>query len=421
LQEELQRMITAKKQGPYAGAIEKVGRLYLSGALPERFYGKKISADALRDYDSFLSIPFTHKREIRDTACFDRTTCPKKDVFGIFSSSGTTGDKTYYVYSARDKEIHELFVKTIFSGLGIHSDDLGGVLAPIDTGVMAHTMMWEFTTVGAGYVNCPQPSPDNIAALISTLPVTVIAGRPNTVTAVAYNGELSDIAKNSGVRKLLLGGGFLSDERRKLLERVWGAECYNLFGMSEMFGPMAGECPMKDGLHFLDEYLMIEIVDPLSGRPVPEGSAGVAVYTTLWDKGFPLVRYWTDDIMRIDRAPCRCGSKLPRLRYLGRLADSMRFDGSGSPGDATGRYVFPEALENCLFGHGLIWDYKAAKISPSMVEVTVEMPPNAEITPALSRAAGDVFGVSTVIKPVPIGAMHFGAHEKRFCGAEGAV
>ena len=115
---------------------------------------------------------FTYKDDIRSTEVYDRTPSSEGEVYGIFSSSGTTGKKTYYVYSKEDKLVHERFVRTFFSGVGIDEKDLGAVCAPIDTGVMAHTMMWQFTTMGAGYVTCVEPSPENIIDLITSVPVT---------------------------------------------------------------------------------------------------------------------------------------------------------------------------------------------------------------------------------------------------------
>ena len=102
------------------------------------------------------------KKSIRDTAIFERTNTSKSDVYGIFSSSGTTGDKTFYVYNKNDKKVHEEFVRTFFDEMKISNDDIGGVMAPVGTGVMAHTMLWEFSAVGAGYINCPEPSPKNM-------------------------------------------------------------------------------------------------------------------------------------------------------------------------------------------------------------------------------------------------------------------
>ncbi|URW87699.1 hypothetical protein M5E86_11000 [Blautia wexlerae] len=132
-----------------------------------------------------------------------------------FQASGTTGQKTFYIYNKEDKKVHEKFVRSFYEELDVEASDIGGIMAPVDTGVMAHTMMWQFTTMGAGYVNCPIPSPENIVDTISKVPVTIVATRPSIATNIVYNPVIKKIAHESKVNKLLMGGGFLSSERRK--------------------------------------------------------------------------------------------------------------------------------------------------------------------------------------------------------------
>lgn len=385
--------------------MAQLRELYRQGLYRPEFYSRRIRGEeCFADYGAFTQIPFMYKREIRDTTAYERTTAKKDEVYGIFSSSGTTGDKTYYVYSKKDKQVHEEFVRTFYTELGIRPDDLGGVFAPVDTGVMAHTMMWQYTTMGAGYVNCPEPSPENMVDVVSTLPVTVIATRPNVVCTIAANPEFVEKAQKSAVKKMLMGGGFLSSERRKLIERIWGADCYNMFGMSEMFGPMAGECRQKDGQHYLDHYLMIEIIDPRTKAPAKEGEIGIAVYTTLWDKGFPLLRYWTDDLMVIDRTPCKCGSRHPRLRYKGRMADCMQIDGE---------YVFPEELENCLMKHGFYFDYEARQ-EQGGIRVRIEKEPGQEVPPQMQQEIKDIFKSDATIEFVAPRQLGYRGHGPRF-------
>jgi len=337
----------------YEYEIRTLQSLYEEGVFKSSFYKKKLySKEVFLSYDQFLEISFTYKEELRKISAFERTTTPMQDVFGIFSSTGTTGEKTFYVYSKKDKLVHKEFVQELLGAIGLTANDLGGVMAPLDTGVMAHAMMWQFSAIGAGFVNCPIPSPENMIELVKKVPVTVISTRPDIVTSVVYQPEFAKAAKESSVKKLVLGGDFLTEERRTLLEQTWDAECYNMFGMSEMFGPMAGECKKKNGLHYINKYLMIEILDPKTKQPVREGQIGVAVYTTLWDKGFPLLRYWTDDLMRLETAPCGCGSKNPRLFYIGRLSDHIRVNGAS---------VFPSDVESILFAEGLIGEYKVVQ------------------------------------------------------------
>ena len=236
-------------------------------------------------------------------------------------------------------------------------------MAPIDSGVMAHTMVWEFLTMGAGFINCPEPTPKAMFDIIHSVPVTAIATRPDVVMGPLYDSELRSLFAESSVKKLLLGGGFLTNERRNVLEQLWGADCYALFGMSELFGPMASECLKKDGFHYKESELIVEIINPSTMEPVEEGDKGIAVYTTLWEKGFPLLRYWTDDVFSLDRSTCECRLGLPRLRYWGRLADCCAVSDSDvsrfNPSiHRLEDVVFAPALETGLFGNGLFGEYE---------------------------------------------------------------
>ena len=389
----------------YEYELNKLLTLYRNGLFSKKYYKDRIKGEnSFYSYDEFCKIPLMDKQSIRETAVFERTNTSKSDVYGIFSSSGTTGDKTFYVYNKNDKKVHEEFVRTFFDEMDISSDDIGGVMAPVGTGVMAHTMLWEFSTVGAGYVNCPEPSPINMIEIIEKIPVTVIATRPNIASSIAYNPELCSIAQGSSVKKLAVGGGFLSNARRKMIEVAWGAECFNCFGMSEMFGPMAAECREKNGLHYLDKYLMIELLDPISKMPVPEGQPGIAVYTSLWEKGFPLLRYWTDDLMIVDRSKCKCGSSNPRIRYLGRMADCIILDGT---------YIFPEQVENILFDNGFIGEYKVIQ-DYDQITVFTETLEKKDII-IIQALLEELFLHRKVnISLVPIGKLNYKGLGKRF-------
>ena len=389
----------------FESELKKLSELYEKGLFSKKYYSDRIDGNhSFSSYDEFCKIPIMYKQSIRDTSIFDRTNTSSDEIYGVFSSSGTTGAKTFYIYNNNDKKVHEEFVKTFFDELGITAEDIGGVMAPVGTGVMAHTMMWQFNAVGAGYVNCPEPSPENVIDIIENVPVSVIATRPNIVSTIAYFPDLTKKAQKSSVKKLALGGGFLSKERRKLLERTWDAQCYNCFGMSEMFGPMAAECKKKNGLHYLNQYLMIELLDPITKEPVPEGMPGIAVYTTLWEKGFPLLRYWTDDLMILDKTTCDCGSEYPRLFYLGRLADCFK---SGSS------YIFPEQVEDILFRNDFIGEYKVISENGSYTVIT-ETDPGQDTSKVLNELR-QLFECDTVeINMVPHGSLNYKGFGNRF-------
>ncbi|MCH5161953.1 MAG: phenylacetate--CoA ligase family protein [Clostridiales bacterium] len=389
----------------YERELKKLKALCEGGLYKSPFYARQVrDAAAFDSYESFCKIPFMYKDDIRSCNAYDRTSAEKGEVFGIFSSSGTTGEKTFYVYNKTDKKVHEAFVKDFFTEFGVDSGDLGGVFAPVDTGVMAHSMMWQFTVMGAGYVTCVQPSPENMIDFVTKLPVSVVATRPSVVCSIVGNPEFEEKAQKSHVRLMLLGGGFLTEGRRKVIEKAWGATCYGLLGMSEIFGPIAAECKHKDGLHYPSKYLLVEVVDPVTHLPVSAGEAGVAVYTTLWNKGFPILRYWTDDIVRLDNRPCACGRKLPRIRYLGRLADCFTVDG---------KYVFPAMLEECLFKYGFTGEYRARR-EGDKITVILEKISGYEVSSEMKSEIDGIFMRDVEIEFRPSEEMRYDGHAVRF-------
>ena len=210
-------------------------------------------------------------------------------------------------------------------------------------------------------------------------------------------------AYNSNVDKLLMGGGFLSEQRRKLLEKTWNANCYNMLGMSEMFGPLAGECKQKNGMHFLNKYIMIEIINPETLEPVKNDEVGVAVYTTLWEKGFPLLRYWTEDVLKITYEKCKCGSENPRVFYQGRLSEYIKI------GE---KYIFPENLENILFENGYIRDYCLIKNS-NEIKIKIESDKK-NLNENLVNEINNLFEKKIKIEIVPIKSLKYKGIGKRF-------
>lgn len=389
----------------YIIELERLRELYDEGLYSAAFYASKVSRVQLSSYETFQTIPFTHKSELRNTTVEDRTATAPGDVYGVFSSSGTTGDKTFYIYNKIDKRVHEDCVRTYLGELGVCTTDLGAVMAPVDTGVMAHTMMWEFTTMGAGYVNCPVPTSENILNVVSSLPVTVIATRPSIASSIASDSHARAVARASKVRMLAVGGGFLSNARRQLIEDAWDAPCYNMFGMSEVFGPMAAECLQKSRFHYRKDYLMIEVIDPVTLCPVPHGELGVAVYTTLWSKGFPLLRYWTNDMLRLVDEPCRCGSDLPRFEFCGRLDDCYTIKG---------RYVFPQDVEEILIPAGC-WGAYQVERNPQGIKIVEE----GELSDkdGVRRRLEELFETPVDIQTVPVGTLAYDGHARRFSDA----
>lgn len=323
------------------------------GCFDVPFYQKRLQKSGIRlsgitSLEQFLKVPFTLKDDLRTTSPYSRTNVSHEEIFGIFSSNGTTGKKTFYVYNYADRETQAKFVRTYYSAIGMKAGGLGAVLAPVGTPVMGHCMMWQFQAMRMGMTLCPEPSPENILELLENLPITDVATLPQVASFLAARPEWRDTARRSTVERLILGGDFLSSARRRLLEDTWDAKAYNSFGMSEAFGPIGNECTEQNGFHYIDDDLYLEIISPDTGLPVDTGEIGIGVYTTLWHKGFPLLRYWSNDLMRIHPEPCKCGSPLPRFDYCGRRNDCVRLkDGSWATPREVEEITLPGGLLHC--------------------------------------------------------------------------
>ncbi len=291
--------------------------------------------------EEFLRIPFSYKSDIRSND-LERRSNNLSSVFGIFGSSGTTGSKTFYKFSMNDRETFDRIASKIMRRAGAKEGDLGIICAPVLDGVMAHTMMWEYTAIGGGYVNCPIPSPDNVLSVVNNVHPTVVSGLPS---ALDFGLDPAfDIPKDNSIRLFLSGGNFFSNAKRRVIEEKWGLSWFDFLGVSEIFGPIMGECKEKHGLHYDDELFLVEIIDPETMMPIEEGNKiGMLVITPLWNKGSPLVRYWTDDFAYIIDEPCGCGEEGDRIYVLGRKNDYLHING---------KYVFPRDLEQVMFSNG---------------------------------------------------------------------
>jgi phenylacetate-CoA ligase len=135
-----------------------------------------------------------------------------------------------------------------------------------------------------------------------------------------------------------------TEEMRRRIESLWDIEAYDVYGMSELYGPgAAGECHVHDGLHVWEDHYLVEIVDPKTGEPVEPEERGVLVVTPLTHEAIPLIRYWTNDITFIyDSKTCECGRSMQKIgRITGRADDMLVVNGVN---------VFPSSIETVLLG-----------------------------------------------------------------------
>ena len=170
---------------------------------------------------------------------------------------------------------------------------------------------------------------------------TVLCSTSSYALLLAEEIEARGLRDKIKLRKGVIGSERWGEKMRKRISDELGIELYDIYGLTEIYGPGIGiSCKYDCGMHYWDDYIYIEIIDPVSGRPVPDGERGEIVISTLCKEGAPLIRYRTHDLSRIIPGECECGSRFPRLdAIMGRTDDMMKIKGVN---------VFPSQIEEVL-------------------------------------------------------------------------
>ena len=341
------------------------------------FYRQKLGVAPALGLEHLSELPFTTKDELRATPAAARSPYPVSEVEYVFASSGTTGPPTEYYWTREDTAVLRQVGGEAMRRVGVSADDLVLVLAPLGMPVMWYCMVQQYNAAGAGIIMPGLLPPDTLLTYLIEYPITVL------ITLPVIAGRLFEYAqhfrpealRHIHLRQVHCGGDFLTQARRRRIEQSWGVACYNFLGMSEILGPLAAETPAQDGLHLAWEHIHLELIDPETRRPVPPGRPGVAVYTTLWPKGAPLLRYWSDDFVALARPD---DHDAIRLRYLGRASDRL------AAGDHD---VFVSDVEECVLAYPVGDEWRLELAADSAATLRVESPPGAPLPAAELCAA----------------------------------
>ena len=269
------------------------------------------------------------------------------DLVRIFGSSGTTGTPTVYGISRDDWERSKDCQAMAGWAMGVRPDDVVHFLFPFSMFVGGWAILLGTTEIGA--TNFPAGALDSRKHLdmMRQLGSTVLAGTPS------YCLHLAEVARDNGVDLTALGihtlivggepGGSLSGLREAMRAAFGDVRVADTGNTSECYPTqMNSSCHEETGVHIFEDEVFLEVVDREDpGVAVPDGERGATVYTTLWRRSQPMIRFWAGDETYMDRTPCRCGRTFPRLPegLLGRLDDMLLIRGAN---------VYPSAVEDTL-------------------------------------------------------------------------
>ena len=311
------------------------------------FYRKKfddagVKPEDIKTLDDVKKLPFTYKQDLRDTYPTGMFCVPNEQLVRFHVSSGTTGKPTIVGYTKNDIDQWSLSLARALTSIGVGRGDVLQISYGYGLFTGGLGMHYGAEEAGATVLPTSAGNTEKQLELMQDLGTTVLACTPS------YMLFMNEAAKQAGIslkddtklRVGVLGAEPWSEEMRTRIEESSGIKAYDIFGTSELSGPLFTECTYQDGIHIWADQFLVEIIDPKTGEPLPDGKQGELVITTLAKEALPLIRYKIGDLTVKTSEVCKCGRTHPRImRVLGRVDDMLIIRGIN---------VFPGQIESVL-------------------------------------------------------------------------
>ena len=311
-------------------------RMILAGLsdLKERspFYREKykdIDLSAVKTAEDFRRLPLTDKHELRDAYPLGLQAVPEKEVVRIHSSSGTTGLPVIIPYTKRDVDDWSEMFERCYRMAGVTDTDRVHVTPGYGLWTAGIGFQTGAERLGAMVIPMGPGNTDKQIMMMQDLKSTVLCSTSSYALLLAEEIEKRGVKKDIHLKRALIGSERWGDKMRKRIASELGVKLYDIYGLTEIYGPGVGiSCDFDCGIHYWSDYIYIEIIDPKTGENLPDGETGEIVITTLCKEGAPLIRYRTHDLSRIIPGRCECGSEFPRIATLiGRTDDMVKVKG----------------------------------------------------------------------------------------------
>ena len=301
-----------------------------------------VNPESVQSLDDLRRLPFTCADDLRDGYPFPLRAVPYEQIVRVHASSGTTGKRKVLCYTQKDLDDWTDFFARCYQMAGV--TPLDRVQVAVGYGVWTAGMGFQLGCEKIGALAVPI-GPGNIDMQIQFLldfQSTVFCSTASMALLMAEEIHKRGIADKIAIKKIIYGSERSSRSmRKKISELFGGAELFDITGLTELYGPGTGiECSEHDCIHYWGDYYLLEVLDPETLQPVPDGEWGEMVVTTLCKEAVPLIRYRTHDITRIIPGNCSCGSILPRhSRIKGRSDDTIKFRGVN---------IYPSSVDTIL-------------------------------------------------------------------------
>lgn len=296
------------------------------------FYQKKfreanIDIEKIKTLEDLKLLPFTHKEELRDAYPLGLKAVPDSEVVRIHSSSGTTGKPVIIPYTRKDVDIWAEMMMRCYMLAGLSNLDRIQITPGYGLWTAGIGFQLGAERLGAMAIPTGPGNTEKQLEMLIDLKSTALASTSSYALLLAEEIEKRGLKDNIQLRVGIIGSERWSEKMRSRIETELGIETFDIYGLTEIYGPgIALDCAFHEGMHYWSDHLLFEIIDPITGEQLPEGTLGELVITTLVKEGAPLIRYRTRDLTRIIPGVCKCGCPFPRIdRILGRSDDRIKF------------------------------------------------------------------------------------------------
>ena len=310
----------------------------------DSYYGRKYREMGLTEINSvedFYKIPFTDKQDLRNAYPLGIQAVPDEEVVRIHSSSGTTGKPVIIPYTKKDVEDWAIMFERCYRLAGITNKDRIHITPAYGLWTAGVGFQAGCERLGAMAIPMGPGNTEKQIQMMMDLESTVLCATSSYALLLSEEINKRGIRDKIHLKKGVIGSERWSDKMRQTIREGLGIELYDIYGLTEIYGPGIGiNCPGETAMHCFDDYLYIEIINPETGENVPDGEEGEIVITTLVKEGAPLLRFRTHDLSRIIPGECKCGCKYPRLDIIkGRSDDMFKIHGVN---------MFPALVEEML-------------------------------------------------------------------------
>lgn len=296
----------------------------------------------LKRLEDIQCLPFTTKEDLRLNYPYGMFAVPMRDVVRIHSSSGTTGKPTVVGYTKQDINTWTELVARFMTAAGVTREDIVHIAFGYGLFTGAFGLHYGSEAIGASVIPISGGNTDKQIMIMQDYRSSALVCTPSYGLTIADRMEKMGIDPASlALRVGLFGAEPWSEQMRSELETRLGIIATDNYGLSEIMGPgVAGDCLLKCGMHLAEDHFLAEIIDPDTGIVLPPGSKGELVITSLTKQAFPMIRYRTRDITRINYSVCDCGRTLARMEKTSGRTDDMLI--------IKGVNVFPTQIEEVL-------------------------------------------------------------------------